>query len=205
MKTIIVPNSYICLYNLYAHMYTPSSVQKVSSHTLKNRHLLKKIQDIRNIVHRTMTPQSPSKKAPWGLTQFSQCLSHCSQHFAKSFVGITISSPVTFSWISSTVWNLFPFKTKGDFSFGKSQQSQGVKSGLPGGLSHLGNLMFAKKLYTRHEVWEWWWSCQSPVAHSCACFWSVVSLNWWRSVANLCWLQPVHVQHSQVFCLLEAF
>ena len=25
------------------------------------------------------------------------------------------------------------------------------------------------------------------------------------SVADLCWLQPVHVQHSQVLCLLQAF
>ena len=41
---------------------------------------------------------------------------------------ITISCPVVFSWISPMVWNLFPFK--GDFSFGKSQKSQGTKSGL---------------------------------------------------------------------------
>ena len=25
------------------------------------------------------------------------------------------------------------------------------------------------------------------------------------SVTDLCWLQPIHVQHSQVFCLLQAF
>ena len=25
------------------------------------------------------------------------------------------------------------------------------------------------------------------------------------SVAHLCWLQPIHIQHSQVFCLLQAF
>ena len=31
---------------------------------------------------------------------------------------ITISCPFIFSWISSMVWNVFPFK--GDFSFGKS-------------------------------------------------------------------------------------
>ena len=41
---------------------------------------------------------------------------------------ITISCPIIFSWISSMIWNLFPFK--GDFSFGKSQKSQGAKSGL---------------------------------------------------------------------------
>ena len=41
---------------------------------------------------------------------------------------ITISYPVIFSYISLTIWNLFPFK--GDFSFGKSQKLQGTKSGL---------------------------------------------------------------------------
>ena len=37
----------------------------------KERHLL--IQDTRNIVHRTMTPQSPSKEAPWDLTHQLPC------------------------------------------------------------------------------------------------------------------------------------
>ena len=41
---------------------------------------------------------------------------------------IIISCPVIYSWISSMVWNLFPFK--GDFSFGKSQKSQNTKSEL---------------------------------------------------------------------------
>ena len=43
---------------------------------------------------------------------------------------VTISCSIIFSWISSTVWNLFPFK--GDFSFGKSQKSQGAISRLQG-------------------------------------------------------------------------
>ena len=41
---------------------------------------------------------------------------------------IAISCPVVFSWISSTVWNLFLFK--GYFGFGKNWKSQGTKSGL---------------------------------------------------------------------------
>ena len=41
---------------------------------------------------------------------------------------VTISCPVLFSWISSTVWNIFPFKD--DFSFWKSQKLQGTKYGL---------------------------------------------------------------------------
>ena len=43
-------------------------------------------------------------------------------------VPVTISSPIIFSWITSTVWNLFPVKD--DFSLGKSRKSQGTKSGL---------------------------------------------------------------------------
>ena len=34
----------------------------------KWRHLLKNVQDTRDIMHRTMMPQSPSKQAPWDLT-----------------------------------------------------------------------------------------------------------------------------------------
>ena len=41
---------------------------------------------------------------------------------------VAISHPIIFSWISLRIWNLFPFK--GDSSFGKSQKSQGTKSGL---------------------------------------------------------------------------
>ena len=57
----------------FNYIYT-RSVQKVSSHVIwkKYRHLLKKLQDTRNIIHGTMTSQSPSKEAPWDLTLFSQ-------------------------------------------------------------------------------------------------------------------------------------
>ena len=58
------------------------SVQNISSH-VKQRHLLKKIHSTRNIVHRTRMPQSPSKQAAWDLTQFSQCLFHCSRGMFK--------------------------------------------------------------------------------------------------------------------------
>ena len=64
------------------------------------------------------------------------------------------------------VWSLFPFKD--DFSVGKSQKSQGTKSGLYR-QSHLGDLMFLQKLCMRSDAWAGtllWWSCQSPGAHS---------------------------------------
>ena len=50
--------------------FCPDGIQPCN---MRKRHLLKKIQDTKNIVfvHRTMTPQSPSKWGPWALTQFS--------------------------------------------------------------------------------------------------------------------------------------
>ena len=43
---------------------------------------------------------------------------------------LSISCPIIFSWISSMVWNLFPFK--GDFSFGKSQNNRAPNLGCRG-------------------------------------------------------------------------
>ena len=82
---------------------------------------------------------------------------------------MAISFPIIFSWISSTIWSLFPFK--GDFSFGKSQKLHGTKSGLYGGWVTWVICYFAKKICMRRDAWAGilsWWSCQSPVAHSCS-------------------------------------
>ena len=87
---------------------------------------------------------------------------------ARTVLPIPISCPIVFSWISSKVWNLFPFK--GDFSLGKSQKSQGAKSGLQGSWVTWVIWCFSKKLCMRHDAWAgplFWWSCQSPVACSC--------------------------------------
>ena len=60
----------VCLYiQLYIHGLSrryPTMQYEIQ------RHLLKKIHDTRNIVHRIETPQSPSTWATWDLTQFSQ-------------------------------------------------------------------------------------------------------------------------------------
>ena len=76
---------------------------------------------------------------------------------------VAISFPVVFSWISSMVWNLFPLK--GDFSFGKRQKLQGTKSGSEGGWVIWVIWCYTKKLCAMDTLS--WWSCQSPVAHSC--------------------------------------
>ena len=79
---------------------------------------------------------------------------------------IVTSCPIVFFWILSTVWNLFPFKD--DFSFEKSQKSQGTKSGLQGASATWVIGCFTKKLCLRCDAWVGallWWSCQSPIAH----------------------------------------
>ena len=101
---------------------------------------------------------------------------------------ITLSCPVVFSWISLTVWNVFPFE--GDFSFGKSQRSQASKSGLLGVLSHLCNCViwcFTKKFCVGHDAWVGtlsWWSCWSPVAHSCGLLNHLTGFSRWMLKLN---------------------
>ena len=126
------------------------SVQKVSSHMLWKETITE--EDTRNIVHRTMTPQSPSERAPWHLTQFSQSPSAALLYFPESHQQSQISS------LSKVI------------SFGKSQKLQGTKSKLKGGWVTWVICCFTKKLCTRHEAWVGvlsLWSCQSSVAHRC--------------------------------------
>ena len=92
---------------------TSRSSQKVSSHVIWKAEILIE-EDTRNTVQRTMTYFSvPFKVGSLG---------------PPTVLSVSISCPSYFSWISSMVWNLFPFK--GDFSLGESQKSQGTKSGL---------------------------------------------------------------------------
>ena len=57
-------------------------VQKVSSHVIQKIETFTE-EDTRNIVHRTMMPQFPSKQAPQDLTQFSS-LSAALSYFPES-------------------------------------------------------------------------------------------------------------------------
>ena len=63
---------------------------------------------------------------------------------------ITISCPILFSWILSTVWNLFPFK--GDFIvvLGKARNHRVPNLGCRG-LSHLSDLSLCQR--TLHNMW----------------------------------------------------
>ena len=67
------------------------SVQKVSIHVLWKIETFIE-EDTRNIVLRTMTPQSPSKWAPWNLRQFSQSPSTVLSYFPESHWKYEISS-----------------------------------------------------------------------------------------------------------------
>ena len=96
-----------------------------------------------------MTSQSPSKWAPWDLTQFSQSPSAALPYFPE--------------FLS---WSEFSFVSKVILALGKARSHTVPNVGR---LSHLGDLMLCQK--TLHRMW-WmsgmllWWSCQSPVAHS---------------------------------------
>ena len=57
------------------------------------------------------------------------------------------------------------------FLFWEKPEVTGHQIWVVGGLSHLGDLMFHQKLCMRCDAWAdmlSWWSCQSPVAHSCS-------------------------------------
>ena len=82
---------------------------------------------------------------------------------------IALSCPVSYFPESFPMIRHF-FPLRDDFSLGKSQKSQGAKSGLWGSWVTWVIWCFAKKLCMRRDARAGtlsWWSCQSPVAHSC--------------------------------------
>ena len=122
---------------------------------MKKRHLLKKIQDTRNTVHRTMMPQSPSKWAPWDLTQFSQSLPVAPSYFPESHRQSEISS---FSKVISVL--------------GKARSHRAPNLGCRGAESPgwFGILSKNSVQDVMHEQAGTllWWNCQSPVTHTCS-------------------------------------
>ena len=108
----------------------------------KQRHLLKKIQDIRNIVHRTMMPLSPSRQAPWDLTQFSQSPSAALSYFPESHQQSKISS------LSKVILVL-----------GKTRSLRVLQEGL----NHLGDLTLCQK--TTRDVMQEWAHCHEEAAN----------------------------------------
>ena len=99
-----------------------------------------------------MKPHSPSKWAPWDLTQFSQSPSAAPLYLPKSYQRSEISS------LSKVILVL-----------GKARSHGVTKSELWGCWVTWVIWCFSKKLCMRHDAWAGalWWSCQSPAAHSC--------------------------------------
>ena len=139
----------------YMHAHTHrKSVQKGYSHIIwKIEAFLKKIQDTRNSIHRTIMCIVPFKVAPWDLTQFSHSPSAAPSYFPESYR-----------------WSEICSFSKVILVLGKDRSCRVSNLGCRG-LSHLDDLMFfAEKLCTRCDAWAGtllWWRCQSPVAHSC--------------------------------------
>ena len=145
---------YLQVQNVGSEFMHTRSVQKVSSHVLWKIETFIE-EDTRYKKHCTQDNDTsvPFKVGTLGL---------------HTVLPIAISCHIVFSWISFTVWNLCLFK--GDFSFGKNQKSQGTKSGISGGWVTWVIWCFTKKLCARCDAWVGmlsWWSCQSPIDHSC--------------------------------------
>ena len=82
---------------------------------------------------------------------------------------MAISCPIVLSWTSWRVSKLFLFK--GNYSFGEKPEVTGCQIWAVGGWVTWVIWCSAKKLCMRRDAWVGalsWWSCQSPVAHSCS-------------------------------------
>ena len=100
-----------------------------------------------------MTPQPPSKKATWDLTQFSQLTSAALSHFPESHQWSEISS-----------------LSKGILVWEKARSYRVKNLGYSGAESREWFDVLPKKLCMRCDTWVGvlsWWSCQSPGTQSC--------------------------------------
>ena len=129
-----------------------NSVLKISSHVIWKVETFIE-EDTRNLVHRTMTAQSPSKSAPWDFTQFSQSPSAAPMYFPESH------------W-----WSKISYLSKGIWVLGKVRSRRVPSLGCTGTCVAWVICCFAKKLCTRCDPWAGtlsWWCCPPPGAHSC--------------------------------------
>ena len=113
------------------------------------------------------------------------CLSPLqSRHLGTSYSSLSISSTVENTLqtplleLPSATLSCFPQShqqfeisslSKVILVLGKARSLRAPNLGCRG-LSHLGDFMFHQKLCPRRDAWVSmlsWWSCQSPVAHSC--------------------------------------
>ena len=81
-------------------------------------------------------------------------------------LSIAISHPIVFTWISSMVWNLFPFKGH----FWEKPEVPGHQIWAVGGWVTWVICCLAKNLCTRCDAWAGtllWWSCQPSAVHNC--------------------------------------
>ena len=111
-----------------------------------------KIKDTRNIVHKTMTPQFPSKQAPWDLTQVSQSPSAALSYFPESLQWSEISS-----------------LSKVNLVLGRAKSCRAPNLGCREAESP-GWFAVLQKNCTRRDASAGtlsWWSCPSPVTCNC--------------------------------------
>ena len=119
------------------------------------------------------------------------------ESWTSTALPVAISCPIVFSWISSAVWNLFPFK--GVLVLEKARCHRATNLGYRGDKSPgWFDVSPQKKLCTRHDAWASvfsWSSCQSPVAHMhiAVAFWiiQIVSVEK-RSSLMQNWMQKTH-------------
>ena len=100
-----------------------------------------------------MIPQSPSEQATWDITQFSQSLPDDPSYFPESHWRSEISSI-----------------SKVNLVLGKARSHRVPNMGSRESESPTWFDDFTKNLWMRCDAWAGslsWWSCQSPVAHSC--------------------------------------
>ena len=100
-----------------------------------------------------MVPQSPSKQAPWDFTQFSQLPSAALSYFPESHP-------------QSEIFSL----SKVLLVLGNIRSHRAPHLGCRGAESPGWFDVSQKKLFMKRDAWAGvllWWSCQSPVAHSC--------------------------------------